>query len=72
MPKTVLILGTSKGIGLALTKRALELGFKTISTCRKVSEELKSTETIIIESIDLTNKYCGEILVEELKKRSIF
>ena len=57
--KTILITGTSSGIGLATTKLFSSKGWRVIATVRnpeKAPDELKNIKNIVILPLDLTNK----------------
>lgn len=64
-PKTILITGASRGIGLAFCKAYVALGHKVIALCRAKSAELESLPLIIEEGVDVRdlNK------LEEVQKR---
>jgi NAD(P)-dependent dehydrogenase (short-subunit alcohol dehydrogenase family) len=51
--RNILIIGTNRGIGLALVQRYLENGDKVWALCRKKSEELDKTEATILEGVDV-------------------
>lgn len=55
MMKTVVITGANRGIGLALCKTYLNLGWKVVGVCRQVSDELRNAGASIISGIDVTN-----------------
>ena len=46
--KRVLITGTSRGLGLAITKAAIACGANVIATCRKPSAELSKLEVCTV------------------------
>ncbi len=54
MPKTILITGANRGIGLALTQLYLQQGHKVFAVCRHASDELKNTSATTIEQIDVS------------------
>jgi len=53
--KTVLITGTSRGLGLAMVKELSEHGCRKVyAVCRKASEELSNLKGVtIIEGVDV-------------------
>lgn len=58
MNKTVLITGTSRGIGLALAKKFLDNGYKVIGTCRTgITDDIKHPgyEVLQLDLSDLDN-----------------
>ena len=54
MPKTILITGANRGIGLALTEIYLQRGDKVFAVCRQSTDELNNTDANIIENIDVS------------------
>jgi len=64
MKNTILITGANRGIGLALTEIYRQRGDTVYATCRESTEELKSTESNIIENIDVSHNKS----IQQLKK----
>lgn len=52
MQKTVLITGSSSGIGLCAAKALQKRGYRVLAACRK-GEDLKRMETLGLEPIHL-------------------
>mgnify|MGYP001407962782 FL=1 len=71
--KNILITGANSGIGLALTKKTLELNNKVLATYRESSENLKfiKNENLTIVKYDQSKIYEFKDLKEEIKKNSI-
>ena len=71
--KNILITGANSGIGLALTKKTLELNNKVLATYRESSENLKfiKNENLTIVKYDQSKIYEFKDLQEEIKKNSI-
>ena len=71
--KNILITGANSGIGLALTKKTLELNNKVLATYRESSENLKSikNENLTITKYDQSKIYEFKYLEEKIKKNSI-
>lgn len=65
MKNTILITGANRGIGLALSEIYCQRGDTVYATCRELTEELKNTESNIIENIDVGNKES----IQQLKKQ---
>lgn len=62
--KNVMIIGSNRGIGLALVKKYSDNGFKVIALCREASKELKEISNITIyENAEVTD-------IKSLKKIS--
>lgn len=69
--QTYLITGANRGIGLEMTRQALELGLRVIATCRKPSEaaELSSLSgPLDVHALDVTEGASLAALVEKLGK----
>ncbi|MCA9528595.1 MAG: SDR family oxidoreductase [Myxococcales bacterium] len=63
----VLITGTNRGIGLALTRHFIEQGDSVIATCRKPSVELRACAGVRIEAeVDITDSASLDALRERL------
>mmetsp|Transcript_20365 Transcript_20365/g.24719 ORF Transcript_20365/g.24719 Transcript_20365/m.24719 type:complete len:234 (-) Transcript_20365:145-846(-) len=66
-----LIVGGSRGIGLALCNQAVEKGFTTFVTCRKVTPELASLQgdnkITVIDNVDVTDSASLERVTEIVK-----
>ena len=71
--KNILITGANSGIGLALTKKTLELNNKVLATYRESSENLKfiKNENLTIIKYDQSKIYEFKDLEEEIKKNPI-
>ena len=71
--KTYLITGTSRGIGLELTKQLLEQGHQVIATARRPDDSIKLADLgdafrprCTIEKLDVTSEDSVQCLVERL------
>ena len=53
MSPNVVITGANRGIGLALCKRYLQLGYNVYAACRKAGPELKNLNAVVIEQVDV-------------------
>jgi len=67
MSPNVVITGASRGIGLALCKRYLKLGYNVYAACRKASPELKNLQVRLIEQVDVASAVGVENLKQALK-----
>ena len=70
MIKTVLVIGSSKGIGLGLVQKYISMGDKVIATCRNPTEELQKATPHIISSIDLLRKDSPKKIAQYLKENN--
>lgn len=67
MSKNVVITGANRGIGLALSKRYLALGYNVFSVCRNTSSELMALKGIkVLSGIDVTNVVDLKLFHEQL------
>lgn len=69
MKKTVVIIGSNKGIGLEFVKQYLELEYRVVALCRTSSPELDELDCEVVEGIDvaddeLINEIAQKINVE--------
>ena len=71
--KNILITGANSGIGLALTKKILELNNKVLATYRESSKNLNliKNENLTIVKYDQSKIYEFKDLKEKIKKNSI-
>lgn len=71
--KNILITGANSGIGLALTKKILQLNNKVLATYRESSENLKrlKNENLTIVKYDQSKIYDSKNFEEKIKKNSI-
>ena len=56
MSRTVLIIGSARGIGLGLVQKYVANGDKVVATCRNPTDELKKATPHICSTIDLLSK----------------
>ncbi len=68
---TVVITGSSSGIGLELTRLFLQRGDEVIAVCRKQTDELAATKAHIIDGIDLLQEASYIRLQDLLKGKPI-
>jgi NAD(P)-dependent dehydrogenase (short-subunit alcohol dehydrogenase family) len=54
--QTIVITGSSRGIGLSLTKLYHQQGCKVYAVCRKISAELNALGVTVIEGIDVSSE----------------
>jgi NAD(P)-dependent dehydrogenase (short-subunit alcohol dehydrogenase family) len=54
MPKTALVTGANRGIGLELCRLLVERGDKVVAACRSVSNALRALDVDIQEGVDVT------------------
>lgn len=66
MPPRCLIIGGSRGIGLALVQESKRLGFETIATCRSHSEALAQEGIAVHEGVEVTDAAAVNTLIAEL------
>lgn len=64
--KTVLITGSNRGIGFALTQEYLAQGWEVIAVCRTSSAELDATKAKVVAGIDVTNARDIQQLAKQL------
>lgn len=68
MPKTVLIIGASRGLGLGLAKQFASEGWQVIATVRdpQRADQLKNVANVRVEPLDMDNVANVEALVQRL------
>lgn len=66
MPKSVVITGANRGIGLAMTQLFLEKHYQVYALCRKTSPELSYSGANVIEGVEITNQQGLSKMVEAL------
>jgi NAD(P)-dependent dehydrogenase (short-subunit alcohol dehydrogenase family) len=68
-PKTALVIGASRGLGLGLVKRLTELGWDVTATVRDAhkAEELKSLPNVHLQTVDIDEQSSLEVLTHNLK-----
>lgn len=71
MPKTILITGANRGIGLALTEFYLQRGDTVYATCRQTTTELGKTKAHIIENVDISDPAGVKNLQQQMHGLSI-
>lgn len=71
MSKTVVVTGTSRGIGLSFCRLYQSQGYQVHAVCRKASAELLSLGVNVIEGIDVTNDQDIERMVTTLQGTKI-
>ena len=71
-PKSVLITGANRGIGLALAKRFQQQGYVVIGTARKPAAAVKLQELgVQVEQLDVADQASVDALREKLAERAI-
>lgn len=65
--KVIVVTGTSRGIGLELTKLFIEKGFEVVSISRKINSDLENLRGCFCFSADITNKQSLDPVVAFLK-----
>lgn len=71
MKKTAVITGANRGIGLALSQKLAQDGYRVIGVCRQSSDELNAIAEQVIENIDVTSEGDVSRLKSELSGTSI-
>jgi NAD(P)-dependent dehydrogenase (short-subunit alcohol dehydrogenase family) len=68
-PKTALIIGASRGLGLGLVKRLTELGWEVTATVRdpQKADELKALPNVQLQTLDIDEQSSLEVLTHNLK-----
>ncbi|MFL9815252.1 SDR family oxidoreductase [Stutzerimonas sp. VN223-3] len=68
MPKTALIIGASRGLGLGLAKQLASEGWQVIATVRdpQRADELKTIAGVRIDALDINDGDCVEALAQRL------
>lgn len=67
--KTIIITGTSRGIGAELVKQFAEKGHQVIALSRKANPNFNSYENVFFHSIDISNQVQLADLAVQLKKQ---
>mmetsp|Transcript_352 Transcript_352/g.693 ORF Transcript_352/g.693 Transcript_352/m.693 type:complete len:282 (-) Transcript_352:410-1255(-) len=68
--KVVLVTGSNRGLGLAITKELVAQGAKVVATCRTTAPEVEGLHKVV-KGIDVTDNKCGDKLVQALGGESI-
>lgn len=66
--KNVVITGANRGIGLALCKTYLALGWEVFGICRQASDELRSSGARVIAGIDITQPAAIGMMKQQLRE----
>ncbi len=67
MAPVALIIGGSRGIGLALAAQAVKKGYQAYATCRSPTEGLSNLEGVsVLPNVDVTDPKCYEMLLTQL------
>jgi len=71
MPKTALVTGANRGIGLELVRALVNRGDRVIAACRSHSMELSGLDVSVEEGVDVTSDDSVAHLVRRLEGQSI-
>ena len=71
MNHTVLVTGSSRGIGLELCKQLNERGDQVIATCRQSTDALAAMDVEVLENVDVSDPKSLKLLSTRLKERKI-
>ena len=71
MNQTVLVTGSSRGIGLELCKQLNERGDRVIATCRQSTDALAALDVEVLENVDVSDPKSLTLLSARLKERKI-
>ena len=71
MNQTVLVTGSSRGIGLELCKQLNERGDRVIATCRQSTDALAALDVEVLENVDVSDPKSLKLLSARLKERKI-
>lgn len=71
MPKTALVTGANRGIGLELVRALCERGDRVIAACRSDSVELRALNVDVEEGVDVTSEDSVAHLVRRLESQPI-
>mgnify|MGYP001448501154 CR=1 FL=1 len=71
MPKTVLVTGANRGIGLEICRQLLERGDHVIAACRSVSNALTALDVRVEEGVDVSSEDSVAHLVRRLSGEPI-
>ena len=71
MNHTVLVTGSSRGIGLELCKQLNERGDRVIATCRQSTDALAALDVEVLENVDVSDPKSLTLLSVRLKERKI-
>ena len=71
MNLTVLVTGSSRGIGLELCKQLNERGDQVIATCRQSTDALAAMDVEVLENVDVSDPKSLTLLSTRLKERKI-
>ena len=71
MNHTVLVTGSSRGIGLELCKQLNERGDRVIATCRQSTDALAALDVEVLENVDVSDPKSLTLLSARLKEQKI-
>lgn len=71
MPKTAIVTGANRGIGLELVRALVSRGDRVIATCRSTSVELRAMDVIVEEGVDVTSDDSVAHLIRRLENQPI-
>ena len=71
MSRTVLVTGSSRGIGLELCRQLKERGDHVVATCRRSTDALSALDVEVLEDIDVSDPASLNLLSTRLMERKI-
>ena len=71
MSRTVLVTGSSRGIGLELCRQLKERGDHVVATCRRSTDALSALDVEVLEDVDVSDPESLNLLSIRLMERKI-
>jgi len=71
MSRTVLVTGSSRGIGLELCRQLKERGDHVVATCRRSTDALSALDVEVLEDVDVSDPASLNLLSIRLMERKI-
>lgn len=69
--QNALVVGGSKGVGLALCMLLKQQGYNVITTCRSSTDALNSAGVKVITGVDLEDDSCHKPILQELREQKL-